>query len=167
MNDNQANESRLHQGEKITPLPFSENDKIKLEIEEFSKHIDDYRVTLNKEGVWLFLATLGCWSVQQKWLQLIAILISFLLFSHRIFSNISDKRAFSKKVKDLEDNIKNKIEPGDTQKARLYDVILLKSGKLAIKDTLKNTAIFFVCYSFLAATLFYWYFEVMPVGKVK
>lgn len=167
MNDNQINELKLHQGENVTSLPLSENEKIKLEIEEFSKHIDKYRVALNKEGVWLFLATLGCWGVGQRWFQLIAILISFMLFTYRLFSNTSDKRAFSKKAKEIEHGIKSRIELGDTQKARLYDLIVLKNGKLAIKDTLKNTVIFFVCYTFLAATLFHWYFEVLPVGQAK
>lgn len=67
---------------------------IKNQINEYENHIDTYWSSLNTEGVWLFLATLGCWSVNHAESQLFAIVIAVILFSYRIIVKISDKRSF-------------------------------------------------------------------------
>ncbi|WP_090143339.1 hypothetical protein [Limnohabitans sp. DM1] len=129
------------------------NEAIKKKLKEFEDHIDAYRGALNTEGVWLFLATLGCWSVGHAPSQLYAITITFILFSHRIYSKLHDKRPFSSIIKDLEKIIKKELENGDTQKARLHDLHQIRDIKLATKSQLKSTIIFLLCYSFLALTL--------------
>lgn len=37
------------------------NDSILKEIEKYSTHIDRFRARANIHGIWLFIATLGCW----------------------------------------------------------------------------------------------------------
>lgn len=133
------------------------NDAIKQKIADYGTHIDAYRASLNTEGVWLFLATLGCWSVGHAPSQLYAIAITFILFSHRIYSKLSDKRPFSSITKDLEKTIKGELEDGDTQEARLHDLRQIRDIKLATTSHLKSTAIFLLCYSFLAVTLWHWF----------
>ncbi|WP_447880479.1 hypothetical protein [Serratia fonticola] len=51
---------------------------IKNKILEYEVHIDEYRSLVNTEGVWLFLATLGCWGVGVlgRWSSLYSILCS-------------------------------------------------------------------------------------------
>jgi len=131
------------------------NEAIKQQLTNYMDHIDAYRASLNTEGVWLFLATLGCWSVGHIPSQLYAITITFILFSYRIYSKLSDKRPFSSITKDLENTIKSELEEGDTQKARLHDLHQIRDVKLAMKNHIKSTALFLLCYSFLAATLWH------------
>lgn len=137
------------------------NENIKQKLVDYEAHIDAYRASLNTEGVWLFLATLGCWSVNHAALQLYAIAITFVLFSHRIYSKFSDKRSFSSITKDLEKTIKTELEEGETQKALLHDLRQICDIKLAIKSYLKSTLIFLLCYSFLVLSL--WHFS--PVAN--
>lgn len=133
------------------------NEEIKQKLAAYEAHIDAYRASLNTEGVWLFLATLGCWSVSHKPFQLYAIVITFILFSHRIYSKLSDKRPFSSITNDLEKIIKTELEEGDTQKARLRDLDQIRDVKLSTNSHLKSTAIFLLCYSFLIVTLWHWF----------
>lgn len=130
-----------------------ENETIKQQLIQFEAHIDAYRVSLNTEGVWLFLATLGCWSVNHAPSQLFAVLITFILFSYRIWSKMGDNRLFSSITEDLEEKIKTKLKDGDTKKARLHDLYQIRDVKLAMKSHLKSTAIFLLCYSFLIVSL--------------
>lgn len=123
--------------------------EIEEKLEEFKAHIDSYRDSLNTEGVWLFLATLGCWSVTNQALQLLAFLITGALFAHRVYSKLSDRRPFSRIVAELEGLIKMESLPTDTQKARLYDLQIIQKDRLAILKQLKATKIFLACYFFL------------------
>lgn len=41
------------------------NDSILKEIEKYSTHIDRFRARANTHGIWLFIATLGCWGVTE------------------------------------------------------------------------------------------------------
>lgn len=133
------------------------NEAIKKKLTDYEAHIDAYRASLNSEGVWLFLATLGCWSVGDAPSQLYAIAITFVLFSHRIYSKLSDKRPFSSITKDLENAIKTELEDGDSKKARLHDLHQIREIKLSTINHLKSTTIFLICYSFLAVTLWHWF----------
>ncbi len=131
------------------------NEAIKKKLRDYEAHIDAYRASLNKEGVWLFLATLGCWGVVHPPSQMYAIVITFILFSHRIYSKLIDKRPFYKITKELEYTIKTELEEGIMQEELLLDLKYIRDIKLATKNHLKSTAIFFLCYSFLAVTLWH------------
>lgn len=37
------------------------NDSILKEIKKYSAHIDRFSARANTHGIWLFIATLGCW----------------------------------------------------------------------------------------------------------
>ncbi|WP_254868989.1 hypothetical protein [Vibrio hepatarius] len=58
---------------------------------EFIKRIEDLKSQissryniLNLEAIWLFVATLGCWSVDQKYVQMLAILLVLVFFSAKV-----------------------------------------------------------------------------------
>jgi len=136
------------------------NEEVKKEIYEFELHIDNFWRALNTEGVWLFIATLGCWSVDQKWAQIFAIIITFSIFTYRISSKQDDKRTFSKITKDIENKIKNKLKKNeDTMKARLHDLNEIKNVKLSTKNSIKSNLMFLMCYSFLGVTLIFEVFK--------
>jgi hypothetical protein len=147
----------LDREDSVEPYDLTQAPKelIAAKLTDFEAHIETYRASLNTEGVWLFLTTLGCWSVTYPKLQLLALLITAFLFGHRIYSKLSDKRSFSKIVKDLEATIFTELDPGDSQKARLYELEKIKSTKLTMFSHLKATPIFFVCYTFLSLSVWY------------
>ncbi len=132
-------------------------DLINEKISEFESLIDAYRATLNTEGVWLFLASLGCWGVNDAIVQLSAIAITFIIFSYRIYSQMSFKGLFSSKVKDLEKMISEELEKGDAQDARLLRLYQVRDKKLSTITHIKSIWIFLICYSFLSITLWHWY----------
>ncbi len=130
------------------------NSVIKDKLSSFELHINSYRDSLNSEGVWLFLATLGCWSVNGFWYQIAALMITFFLFSHRIYARLEDKRLFPTIIKELAADI-NELPDGDTKKARIYDLDQIRNVKLGVLNHFKATGIFIVCYSFLGLTLWH------------
>ncbi|WP_083704509.1 hypothetical protein [Serratia oryzae] len=130
------------------------NEVIKSKLHAYEIHIDEFRSSVNKEGVWLFIATLGCWSVDQRLALFCALAITFILFTYRIYSKLSDKRPFSIIEKEIEENIRKYLD-GDTQKARLHDLSEIKRNKHSLIHTFKSSFIFFLSYSFLALTAYY------------
>lgn len=136
-------------------MQSAKNEEIKQKISDFETHIDAYWAPLNTEGVWLFLAILGCWSVDHRSFQYFALAITVILFTNRIVSKVKDKRTFSKIRKDIENLIITDLEEGDTKKARLHDLTQIQTVKPSAKNTVKSTIIFILCYSFLIATYFH------------
>jgi hypothetical protein len=136
-----------------------QNEKILEHLSQFEIHIDEYRSSLNTEGVWLFLATLGCWSVSQPLIQLYALAVTFILCTYRIYEKMQDKRTFASITKSIDNEILSNLEAdSDTQKARLLDLHNINSKKLSTANHVKSTLVFLLCYSFLAVTLINWIF---------
>jgi hypothetical protein len=136
-------------------MQTTNNKEIIIKISEYENYIDIYWSSLNKEGVWLFLATLGCWSVSHIFIQTYAIMITFILFSYRIYSKFNDITPLYSMRRSLEEKIKNELEESDTKKARLHDLYKIKDKKLSTLNTLKSTFIFLICYSFLIITFYF------------
>ncbi len=66
-------------------LEITQFERVDQYVDSFCNYIDDYRKNLNKQGIWLFLATLGIWSVEPDYLKQIAIFITFIIFSSKLF----------------------------------------------------------------------------------
>lgn len=101
------------------------NDVILEHIKNYSKHIDEFRSQANSQEIWLFIATLGCWSVNIPLIQVIAVILLFCIFIFNSKQEMTDKRAFHKIEKDIENDIDSNLT-GDTKKARLYDLGLVE-----------------------------------------
>ena len=130
------------------------NDVILEDIKNYSKHIDEFRSQANSQGIWLFISTLGCWSVNIPLIQIIAAFLLFCIFIFNSKQEMTDKRSFHKMEKDIENDIDSNLT-GDTKKARLYDLGLVEEYRKSIIPVLKTSPIFIVCYilysiSFLA-----------------
>ncbi|MDD2540966.1 MAG: hypothetical protein PHH28_07965 [Desulfuromonadaceae bacterium] len=115
-------------------------------------HIREYRAYLNEESIWLFLATLGCWSVAGQGTQFIALSITVILFGRRLSEKLADKRSFTKIILSLEARITAELPNGDTRKARLYDLAQLKKDELSSITALKKNWVFLLCWGFYALT---------------
>lgn len=121
---------------------------IESEISYLASHIREYHSSLNQESIWLFLATLGCWSVTNVPIQLAALAVTFLFFTHRTLSGFSDKRSFAEIVKTIQARIDQQLATSDEAKARLYDLAQVQSDSLSYKALLRNGWVFGVSLMF-------------------
>lgn len=56
------------------------NDSILKQIKKYSAHIDRFRARANTHGIWLFIATLGCWGVTEPSIRILAFVMLFFIF---------------------------------------------------------------------------------------
>lgn len=115
---------------------------------EFKQHIKRYQKSLNNEGVWLFLAALGCWGVPDKEMQNASFIITIIIFFYRLYLQLEEKRSFKQISNDieLEIDLSNLFE--DVKKARLYDLSRLKTKELSVLKTFKSNIVFIICLVF-------------------
>ena len=124
-------------------------------IEDLRAQISNRHNALNLEAIWLFVATLGCWSVYQPWVQLVALLLVLAFFSFKVSKDEKYSAAFSKLLKNIREDIEASELEGDIKKARLYDLNEIDSNLLSLKTIYKSTPMFLVGYVFWAFCLLY------------
>ncbi|MCP6475312.1 hypothetical protein NL470_07250 [Klebsiella pneumoniae] len=141
------------------------NDVILEHIKNYSKHIDEFRNQANSQGIWLFISTLGCWSVNIPLIQIIAAFLLFCIFIFNSKQEMTDKRSFHKIEKDIENDIDSNLT-GDTKKARLYDLGLVEEYRKSIIPVLKTSPIFIVCYIFYSISFLAFLSNLFPRMKL-
>ncbi|ENM5791916.1 hypothetical protein V4V45_003831 [Vibrio mimicus] len=139
--------------------------------QDFIKRIDELRIqitsrysTLNLEAIWLFVATLGCWSVNQPIVQIIALILVLVFFSYKVSEDKTYSSTFVQVLKDIRKDIDNSILEGDVKKARLHEV---DKNLLSFVSISKSTPKFLLGYGFWALSLFifgYRLFYAAPVA---
>jgi hypothetical protein len=125
-------------------------------IESFCSYIDDYRQNLNKQGIWLFLATLGIWSVQPSYLQQVAMFITFTIFASKLFKEWKEEgRHFTfKAAAKLVENKINDLEH-ESEKEFFHQVFVLKKErKLNVMLALKETYVYVLTFLFFVMCYF-------------
>ncbi|MGK3498182.1 hypothetical protein [Citrobacter youngae] len=141
------------------------NDVILENIKNYSKHIDEFRSQVNSQGIWLFISTLGCWSVNIPLIQVIAAILLFCIFIFNSKQDMTDKRAFHKIEKDIEKDIDSNLT-GDSRKARLYDLRLIEEYRKSIIPVLKTSPMFIVCYIFYSISFLVFSSNLFPRVKL-
>ena len=141
------------------------NDVILEDIKNYSKHIDEFRSQANSQGIWLFISTLGCWSVNIPLIQIIAAILLFCIFIFNSKQEMTDKRTFHKIEKDIENDIDSNLI-GDTKKARLYDLGLVEEYRKSIIPVLKTSPIVIVGYIFYSISLLGFLSNLFPHMKL-
>lgn len=122
------------------------------EIEEFSANIRQYHASLNDEGVWLFLAALGCWSVTGGAYVAMSLLATFLLFAWRLNEKRIEKRGFSKVIKSLRERI-DKGLPYDERRTDLLNRLQeLQGAELSVRKVMRSAWPFLISWFFFGAT---------------
>ncbi|EBX2983725.1 hypothetical protein DRM22_22640 [Salmonella enterica subsp. enterica serovar Glostrup] len=141
------------------------NDVILEHIKNYSKHIDEFRTQTNSQGIWLFISTLGCWSVNIPPIQVIAAILLFCIFIFNSKQDMTEKRAFHKIEEDIAKNIDSNLT-GDARKARLYDMGLVEEYRKSIIPILKTSPIFIVCYIFYSISFLVFFSNLFPRMKL-
>lgn len=147
---------------KNPPTVIGIGETIEQELEGLRQHVGHYREALNDEGIWLFLATLGCWGVTFGPLRLVAFGIAVALFGNRMAGRISEKRSFSNLIAAIENRVEKILPEGDTRKARLYDLAHYRRNELSTLNSFRNTSPFLMSWAFFVVS-FAW--ASFTVGK--
>lgn len=130
------------------------NDSILKEIKKYSAHIDRFRARANTHGIWLFIATLGCWGVTEPSIRILAFVMLFFIFLFLLHGSFpGEKRTFKK----IHDDIKNKIVDNLTpeqQQERFHDLLIVeKKTKVTCWNYKNNLYLFsllwFLFYEFI------------------
>jgi hypothetical protein len=124
------------------------------EIEKLRQDILMWQDILNKEGVWLFLGTLGSWSVEKDYfLRLVALGLTLSFFFVRAHKQRKNTEAFDKRIAKLEGEIKKCPELGKDEKAQLYDLNELKK-LFEFRRLFSRSPIYFACTAFWLVSFF-------------
>ncbi|MEL6493457.1 MAG: hypothetical protein AAFQ95_26245 [Cyanobacteria bacterium J06621_3] len=94
-------------------------------LEKLIDDVNQHHFRLETKSVWLFLATLGCWSIGNSYMQLMAYFITLALFGKMISSSWKTKDSLPKRLNYIQ---KQAYEiPGESnyKKALLWDCHLL------------------------------------------
>ncbi|HGM8659859.1 TPA: hypothetical protein ACKQPR_003125 [Serratia odorifera] len=136
----------------------SNNSIIEKRIADYGKYIDFFRSEVNTQGIWLFVATLGCLGVSNSLIRFFATFMLLFIFAYLVNEKNEEKRPFQK----IEDEIKSFIESqlvGDERKARLYDLDLKTRYRKSVKNMLKKSPVFLSCYIFYSISLVSFIFD--------
>ena len=134
------------------------NERMQDAIERFRYDLAAHTRKLESEGVWLFLATLGCWSVNQKAIQAIAILSTMFLFGLLLFEGKADSRTVPQRRRALEARIRAQLHDEGSVRARLDELngVMLQEGSIVAQ--IKATPKFAISFAFFATTMLYFAF---------
>lgn len=156
------NRERKGDYERKYYLPFfieSRTNMIDEQIQELSRDIEEWHERVNTHGIWMFLATLGCWGVSQTFLRIIALIFVLGMFAYLISKGVEFKGSFDVRLGQIKEKIHLEHSDHDdltvTGKARLYDLNKLKQEKLSVPHGLLRVSIGWVGIIFWVITLTY------------
>ncbi len=121
---------------------------MKDEINKIEADIIAWRNTLDLAGVWLFLATLGCWSVPTGWLRFVALVTAIFLFFWRLSGVREDSRPFDKRIGELELRIEVDFGDSDQGKSLQHELIQMRKSHLSLASFKKSGFVYFICTMF-------------------
>ena len=134
-------------------LEFDMNRFITSQISDFKNHIKQYQETINTEGIWLFLAVLGCWGVGDEAMQKTAFIMTMVIFLFRVYQKLEDTRSFKDIYLDIEEQINESNLMQDVKKARLYDLNRIKTKNMRFSKIVKSSSIFIICFIYTVFSL--------------
>ncbi|EGR1146030.1 hypothetical protein WM008_23080 [Vibrio vulnificus] len=123
-------------------------------IEDLRGQITTRYNTLNLEAIWLFVATLGCWSVDQSIIQMTALILVLVFFSSKVSKDKKFDSTFAKVLKDIKFDLEESVLEGDVKKARLHELDDIDKNLLGLRSIYKSTPMFLMGYGFWAVSLF-------------
>lgn len=129
---------------------------IKQQIQSLDLSITNYWQVVNQEGIWLFLATLGAWSVSNTYLQYTAGVIIFVIFLFRLIARIKENGLFSTRINAIKKKITKDLDKdSDQSKARFFDLEQVTS-RLSSISSLKSTLVYSLCAFYFIVSALYW-----------
>lgn len=131
------------------PLAIDEQPSLEASLAALREHVKSYRTALADEGVWLFLATLGCWSVGNNVLQFCAFGLAGVMFAERVATRVREKRSSSELARAVELRIATAAGLPEERSQRLNELLELRRRELNALTAFRHGK------TFLLAWLFY------------
>lgn len=129
--------------------------KLQNEIKSYDDNIDQYRLALTTESIWLFLATLGCWSVNSgSYLQTLAFIVTLIFFTSRVLAHLKENKSFSNFEKSIKELIEGEFISGPKKEYYLQELLGLKSKRESNLQPLVVAPLFFVSAGFFCLSVF-------------
>jgi hypothetical protein len=122
---------------------------------KLDRYIDSYRTAVTDEGVWLFLATLGCWSVGEPFFQMLAYLVAAVVFASRVSAQKSEKSSFYALARQIERRISVSGESAEVRARQLEELEELRARKLVPMKEFREGKVFLLCWVFFVVSLMY------------
>ncbi|WP_284306497.1 hypothetical protein [Hydrogenophaga electricum] len=134
-------------------MGLEEHPSIDAALDEFRKHIKEYRKVSNDEGVWLFLSTLGCWSVTSPILQLAAFAVALIIFSKRLKNRIKEKKSFPKSEEIIRQRIHEESVGKEVLQRRLARLENIRGAYRIGMRPIFDNGVFAICWLFYGASV--------------
>lgn len=137
------------------PQSLAELPTVDAALQAFRDHILEYRRTLNNEGIWLFLSTVGCWGVPQPVYQFLAYGLTIVLFGSRLNGRHKEKKSFTKISEQLLGRIDlETAEASDRARQHLF-LQQIKAQQLSSWNSVREGYVFLLCWFFYGASFAY------------
>jgi len=134
------------------------------QISDLIEQIYKYWELLKLKGIWLFLATLGCWSVEHRYICILALGTVGALFAEQVIYRLPNKKSFGSQAKDLLRKIGESEEISDKQKSLyLEEINIIENRILSFSHSTRFTWIFLICFLFYGLTVGAWFLDIMHV----
>ena len=131
------------------------NQQIKLLV-ELSNRISRYNSTINESGIWFFLAALGCWSVSNEGLRLLAVAIAFAIFTHKIYTGIEGFRLFSSELREIEADVDASEMIARDKESLKFRANEIRVKKLGLRRILLHVPAYYLSGAFILTSLANW-----------
>jgi hypothetical protein len=102
---------------------------------------------LEIESIWLFLATLGCWSVTIPLLQVVAYIITFIIFGNKIGVRWKNEGSFPMRLSTIQGRLDKAFEDSNRREALIQDCYDLRE-RISITKSPSQTRIFIAISTF-------------------
>jgi len=141
-------------GKRSNNLQYQESEKI---LKELKARVKKYNTNLNESGIWLFLATLGCWSVKGVWLPYIAVGATFIIFTHKLVTGLDGFKTFTSELDSLKTKVENSDLDDKSKKAIKFDILEFNRLHLSYKRIILHVPAYYLSMIFLMASMNDWW----------
>ncbi|AMF92937.1 hypothetical protein AL536_05610 [Vibrio fluvialis] len=131
--------------------------RAELEISSYVRRVEKYHTNLNNSGIWLFLAILGCWGVQSLSVKLFAVTIAFILFSHKLTTELDSYKFFPSQKKEIEEIIDVSSLNEDIKGALKYKLLISDKKWTSQMRYIKYLPAYYLSCVFLIVSMYEWF----------
>jgi hypothetical protein len=121
--------------------------EIENKILELQQDVREFWATLNEQGIWLFLATLGCWSVTDQKIQRFAILAIIIIFGEtttNILKNCLKGSTFNKRAEKIKQSIEKISSAEDWRNEHMSELSELQKNEKPSLKWLIDYRVYFI-----------------------
>jgi hypothetical protein len=129
------------------------NRSVDQECSALSRSIDRQRRAIETEGIWLFLAVLGCWSVFPEGLRLAALWSALILFARRYEARRPGARSFEEEFEGSRQRLRAVPLAPDVREEGLQRLDQLQRSRLSGMRPLTESTSFAIAWAWWGVTL--------------